>query len=160
MYNDRHDHPSPPSLAETRGRAPPAPRNWPVAGHTNVRGTPFRHAFPSRTLLLLPTPPPPSNVSSTSRCVFCSATRLTPPDLSPAPASCGMSHLPRHISSPAAYLISRGMTRLPRYILSPVVHLVSRGITHLPRYNSSSAHPTGTSGLALYRHPATSCDIP
>jgi len=29
--------------------------------------------------------PPPSNVSSASRCVFCFATRLTPPDLSPAP---------------------------------------------------------------------------
>jgi len=31
--NDHHDHPSPPSLAGTRGRAPPAPRNWPIAGH-------------------------------------------------------------------------------------------------------------------------------
>jgi len=36
----------------------------------SVRGTPFRHAFPSRTLLLLPTPPPPSDASSAFRCIF------------------------------------------------------------------------------------------
>jgi len=73
-------------------------------GGVIVRGTPLCHAFPSRTLLLLPTGlppsnvssafqcifclqmcPPPSDVSSAPRCVFCFATRLPPPDLSPAP---------------------------------------------------------------------------
>jgi len=134
-----------------------------------VRGTPFRHAFPSRTLLLLPTPPPPSdtssafrcifhlpmhllpsNVSSASRCVFCFATCLTPPDLSPAPASHGMSHLPRHISSPASGL---AIYRHP-------------GVSHdIMRHTVTSHNPRGTSHLPLaFRSrpgcPATSQDIP
>ena len=122
-----------------------------MGGGVIVRGTPFRHAFPSRTLLLLPTPPPPSDASSASRCVFRSATRLTPPDLSPAPASRSMSHLPRYVSSPAAYLVSCGMTRLPRYNLSPVVQLVS----HSSRFGSS---PLPTS-RGITRHHVTSCNI-
>jgi len=48
-------------------------------------------------------------------------------------------------------------TCLPRYVSSPAAHLISRSIPHLLRYNSSSAHPA--SGLALYRHPATSRNI-
>jgi len=134
-----------------------------------VRGTPFRHAFPSRTLLLLPTPPPPSdassafrrifclpmhlppsNVSSASRCVFRSATCLTPPDLSPAPASRGMSHLPRHDSSPAVQLVSRSS----RFGSSPLP--TSRGITrhhatscNIMRHTVTSRNPRGTSHLPL-----------
>jgi len=63
--------------------------------------------------------------------------------------------LPLRDSSYASRPVS--CTCLPRHISSPAVHLVSRGIPHLLRYNSSSAHPA--SGLALYRHPATSRDI-
>ena len=118
-------------------------------GGVIVRGTPFRHAFPSQTLLLLPTPPPPSDASSAFQCVFRLQMRLP---------LCDSSYASRPVSC----------TRLLRYVSSPAAYLVSRSITCLPRYNLSPARPA--SGLALYRHPrashdimrrhATSCNIP
>jgi hypothetical protein len=63
--------------------------------------------------------------------------------------------LPLRDSSHASRPVS--CTCLPRYVSSPAAYLISRGIPHLLRYNSSSAHPAP--GLALYRHPATSRDI-
>jgi len=112
-----------------------------------------------------PLPPHPSisnsasasDASSAFRRIFRLPMHLPPPDASSAPRlvlrlqTC-LLHLP-----PTVCLISRGIPHLPRHISSPAVHLVSRSIPHLLRYNSSSAHPA--SGLAPYRHPATSRDI-
>jgi len=98
-----------------------------------------------------------SDASSAFQCVFRLQMRLLLRDSSYASRPVSCTCLPRYVSSPAAYLISRGISHLPWHISSPAVHLVSRGIPHLLRYISSSAHPA--SGLALYRHPATSRDI-
>jgi len=106
--------------------------------------------FCFRHLLRLPTHLPPSDASSASRCVFRSATRLTPPDLSPAPASHSMSHLPQHISSPAVQLVSRSS----RFGSSPLP--TSWGITrhhamscNIMRHTVTSRNPCGTSHLPL-----------
>jgi len=120
-------------------------------GLGSVRGTPFRHAFPSRTLLLLPTPPPPSDASSAFRCIFRLPMCLPPPDASSAPRlvlrlqTC-LLHPP-----PTVCLISRGISRLPRHDSSPAVQLVSRS----SRFGSS---PLPTS-RGITRHHATSCNI-
>ena len=90
------------------------------------------------------------------------------------PVSC--TCLPRYVSSPAAYLISRGTSRLPRHTSSPAVHLVFRssrfGSSPLPtsrdimRPTMTSRNPCGTSHLplAFLRSrpgcPATSKDVP
>ena len=84
-----------------------------LEGGVIVRGTPFRHAFPSRTLLLLPTPPPPSDTSSAFQCVFRLQMRLPLRDSSYASRPVSCTRLPRYVSSPAAYLVSRGTTCLP-----------------------------------------------
>jgi len=81
---------------------------------------------------------PPSNVSSASRCVFRFATRLPPPDLSPAPASRGMSRLPQHILSPVVQLVSRssrfGSSPLPTSRGITRHHATYRDVPRSPRY--------------------------
>ena len=66
------------------------------------------------------------------------------------PVSC--TCLPRYVSSPAAYLISRGTSRLPRHTSSPAVQLVFRS----SRFGSS---PLPTS-RDITRHHATYHDVP
>jgi hypothetical protein len=120
-----------------------------LEGGVIVRGTPFRHAFPSRTLL---PPPPPSDASSAFRCIFRLPMRLPPPDASSAPRlvsrlqTC-LLHLP-----PAVCLISRGISHLPRHTSSPAVQLVFRS-------SRSGSSPLPTS-RDITRHHATYHDVP
>jgi len=79
-----------------------------------------------RRLLRLPTPLPPSDASSAFQCVFRLQMRLPLHDLSYASRPVSCTCLPRYVSSPAAYLVSRGMTRLPRHTSSPAAQLVFR----------------------------------
>jgi len=108
---------------------------------------------------------PPSNVSSASRCVFRSATHLTPPDLSPAPASCGMSHLPRHISSPAVQLVSRsshfGSNPLPTSRGITRHHATYRDVPQSPRYLTPPASLPLPTRLShdIPRHPAAPASV-
>jgi len=62
-----------------------------------------------------------------------------------------LTRLPRYISSPAAYLISRGISRLLRHNSSPAVQLVSRS----SRFGSSPL-PTSPD---IPRHHVTYCDV-
>jgi len=108
---------------------------------------------------------PPSNASSASRCVFRSATRLTPLDLSPAPASRGMFHLPRHISSPAVQLVFRssrfGSRPLPTSRDITRHHATYHDVPQSPRYLAPPASlplPTRLS-RDIQRHPAAPASV-
>ena len=151
----------------------------------SVRGTPFRHALPSQTLLLLPAPLLPSDVSSAFQRIFRLPMHRLPSDASSA-FQCVFRlqmRLPLRDSSYASRPVS--CTRLPWYVSSPAVQLVShssrfgssplptsRGITrhhatsrNIMRHTVTSRNPRGTSHLPLaFRSqpgcPVTSQDIP
>jgi len=93
-------------------------------GGVIVRGTPLCHAFLSRTLLLLPTPLPPSDASSAFQCIFRLPICLLP--FNTSSASRCVLRLPMCLPPPdvssALQLVLRLQTCLP-HRLPPWSHL-------------------------------------